>query len=626
MPSLSLGIGIGVTFGGGGTPGGTLPLAGWTYRREITIDNTGNASALTDYQVSIALTSANMDFTHAESDGSDLRITDADGETIIPYFIEAYDSGAETATIWVKVPSIPASSEKTIYLYYGNASAQPFDVPPIGMFTKTGAELWSSPAGPIENMVFDPATSKYWALSTNFTSNGIGLFSAADPLGTWTVENAQIIDTGDTEGSPCLYRHTDGTWYMYYGKKVAGLAVIYYATASAPDGTWTTHETTPLISADNASWRALEPFVDLASNGTFYMTYMQDSSGNVGSGEKCYLATATNPAGPWTKQGLIIDFGPSGSYDATLTADPFWVEFGGLFYVFYAASGAADGSHPWRSAYVTTPDWATFKRGNLVLGPGNEGGFDDYNNWRGGIVRRGDIWYFPYGASSGIAGSTYRAGMAWMSAKSTAQGYPADQVLELFDDFAGSALKSHFRHSDTSGTVSVSGGTCTITVGGNLVAQVVSAQEWAHGYIMETSVRHVNADGSGNRATEVGFSNIARTAFARLYDFNTGFWKKETLSGGTSNLTDMAQAIDAASFHTHSVWRESASSVRFKNDNNAFEQVAVTGSITGFTLPAWFLSFQGPVGGTTSLIINWVRVRKYSSPDPATSVGSEATA
>lgn len=97
-------------------------LAGWRYYRKIIVTNS-SSTALTNYQIKVSLDNTNFDFSKAKSDGSDIRFTDDDGTTLLKYWIEAYDSSGETATVWVKVPSIPASSTKTIYLYYGNASA-----------------------------------------------------------------------------------------------------------------------------------------------------------------------------------------------------------------------------------------------------------------------------------------------------------------------------------------------------------------------------------------------------------------------------------------------------------------------------------------------------------------------
>jgi len=56
------------------------------------------------------------------TDCGDIRFTDSDGTTLLNYWLE---SGCNTAStkIWVKVPEIPASSNKTIYVYYGNSEA-----------------------------------------------------------------------------------------------------------------------------------------------------------------------------------------------------------------------------------------------------------------------------------------------------------------------------------------------------------------------------------------------------------------------------------------------------------------------------------------------------------------------
>jgi hypothetical protein len=53
----------------------------------------------------------------ARLDYGDIRFTDSDGSTLLNYWQEA------DGRFWVKVPSIPASSTKTIYVYYGNPSA-----------------------------------------------------------------------------------------------------------------------------------------------------------------------------------------------------------------------------------------------------------------------------------------------------------------------------------------------------------------------------------------------------------------------------------------------------------------------------------------------------------------------
>jgi hypothetical protein len=94
----------------------------WGYRKSIIITNSGS-SALTDYQVNVTLDTASLiSAGKMRSDCGDIRFTDSDGSTLLNYWLESGCNSASTK-IWVKVPSIPASSTKTIYVYYGNPSA-----------------------------------------------------------------------------------------------------------------------------------------------------------------------------------------------------------------------------------------------------------------------------------------------------------------------------------------------------------------------------------------------------------------------------------------------------------------------------------------------------------------------
>ncbi len=106
----------------GGESGGTPGLPGWKYYRPIYItERTG--TTLTYYQVKIVLTPDNFDYSHVNSDGSDIRFLDSDNRTQLPYWIEKWDYGG-TSIIWVKIPIIPGGSTKVIYMYYGNPDAE----------------------------------------------------------------------------------------------------------------------------------------------------------------------------------------------------------------------------------------------------------------------------------------------------------------------------------------------------------------------------------------------------------------------------------------------------------------------------------------------------------------------
>ena len=92
--------------------------AAFRYRRKITVTEQSGEN-LANYQVCIELDGSNFDFSHAKEDGGDIRFTDENGN-LLDYWIEEWDGASENARIWVKVPSIPASSSVEIWMYYGN--------------------------------------------------------------------------------------------------------------------------------------------------------------------------------------------------------------------------------------------------------------------------------------------------------------------------------------------------------------------------------------------------------------------------------------------------------------------------------------------------------------------------
>lgn len=63
-------------------------------------------------------------FQKVKSDGSDIRLTDSDGTTELPYWLDSFNnsSTAKNYKIWTKIPSVP-NGTKDIYKYYGNSSA-----------------------------------------------------------------------------------------------------------------------------------------------------------------------------------------------------------------------------------------------------------------------------------------------------------------------------------------------------------------------------------------------------------------------------------------------------------------------------------------------------------------------
>ncbi len=96
----------------------------WPQRIPIEINNVNNPETLIDYQIwfvfnSSALVSAGK----LDQNGTSIRITDEDGKTLLPFWIESWNLVSSTGSkVWVRVPTIPADSKKYIYMYIRNTS------------------------------------------------------------------------------------------------------------------------------------------------------------------------------------------------------------------------------------------------------------------------------------------------------------------------------------------------------------------------------------------------------------------------------------------------------------------------------------------------------------------------
>jgi len=94
------------------------------YRIALTIDNTTNVADLNNFQINITIDNTQVDFWNTiENDGRSILFTDSDESTQLDFWVERFYFAGQTAMIWIEIPLIPASAEKTVYLYFGNTSA-----------------------------------------------------------------------------------------------------------------------------------------------------------------------------------------------------------------------------------------------------------------------------------------------------------------------------------------------------------------------------------------------------------------------------------------------------------------------------------------------------------------------
>ena len=97
-------------------------VVGWLHGLRVVIHNPSSVP-LVNYTVHIVLGADNLtsDYLSSALFGKDIRVLDAEGNKI-PFWVYYYDVNVPIIEMWVKVPSIPAGGNATIYIYY---DAQP---------------------------------------------------------------------------------------------------------------------------------------------------------------------------------------------------------------------------------------------------------------------------------------------------------------------------------------------------------------------------------------------------------------------------------------------------------------------------------------------------------------------
>lgn len=90
----------------------------WNYKREIKVKE-NSATNLINYSTLIYVNYSKDTGSHAQVDFDDLRFVNADEDTELGYWIEN-KTDSNFAWVWVKVPTLTASINNTIYMYYGN--------------------------------------------------------------------------------------------------------------------------------------------------------------------------------------------------------------------------------------------------------------------------------------------------------------------------------------------------------------------------------------------------------------------------------------------------------------------------------------------------------------------------
>ena len=622
---------------------------GWDFRRPVEIPHPCGIGELTDFQVQVTLDDS-FDFSQALPDGNDLRVTDSDGMTPIPFWIEEWDSPGMTASIWIKVPSIPLAGT-TIYLYYGNPSppGPPIpdlvEVPPIGPWDDHA----DNPIVPIgdpgggsgllaENIIYDDVTGHYWLVFAVYRGgSSVGLAWSDDPADPTAWNWQGIVIT--SANAPHLIEH-GGIWYIFYADKAnfggspyPSSRPISVATSASVGGPYTYAATVLTSTLPWEAARVDEPYVFQRNDGKWILVYMGDAGGTT---ELIGYASADDIMGPYTKfaGNPCIDFGPPGSIDAGTVADPWVVEFYGTYYIGYTVSSTK--SSPWRTSYVTTDDWITFTKSNeIILDLGPPGAWDERDAFRGAVTRFGDTYYFPYtGKYASGSPSGYIMGIATQPAFMPEVPPPIndpDSVFEFFDCFEDEDLdtsKWTVIYTGTGHTTEVSGGILTITAQAGGYVRMWGSTYIGTGTLLEARARNLDAGlnpGSveTNTAGEIGYSGSNFNNIIRVMDYpDLQKYTIQAAAGGvTSGYTDTLVDFDTA-WHTYRIFRTATGTAEFQIDENTPQSLG-SPYVPTIGLRPWLMSYARNPALQNQFQVDCIRVRKYCGADPVVELGEE---
>ncbi|MEV4754340.1 glycoside hydrolase family 43 protein [Micromonospora sp. NPDC049559] len=212
----------------------------------------------------------------------------------------------------------------------------------IATFGWAGADAWASEVEPRNGRY-------YWYTSVNGNGPGwmdIGVAVGDSPLGPFTDAKGGPLVSDSTPNSsglnidPTVFTDDDGQAYLYWGGYWGVRAARLKPNMIELDG--------PVVTPSGLTnfWEAPWMF---KRNGLYYLMYAaNDTNGCVTSSSyACQrYATATNPMGPWTQRGVVLDRVSSTTNHAGV------VQFDGQWYMVYHTADAPGGGNFRRSVAV----------------------------------------------------------------------------------------------------------------------------------------------------------------------------------------------------------------------------------------------------------------------------------
>jgi MSHA biogenesis protein MshQ len=118
-----------------------------------------------------------------KSDGTDILFTASDGTTKLDHELELYNSTTGQVIAWVRIPTLSASADTSIYIYYGNAAASNQQNP---------TEVWDTNFKLVQHLKESSGTTT--ADSTSNGNSGTKVSATSPSATTGQIDGAQSFN------------------------------------------------------------------------------------------------------------------------------------------------------------------------------------------------------------------------------------------------------------------------------------------------------------------------------------------------------------------------------------------------------------------------------------------------
>ena len=544
------------------------------YKVPITIQ--GHTQNLNDYQVKINITNPEIISKIARIDAGDIRffereVSDPYTETQgkLPYWVEKFDKTTNELVVWIKV-NLTANTPKTVYMYYGRADVESesngdavFEF--FDDFEDRDLSDWTSPDS--STLCNFSIRSGYLVHIDRDAVNGCTLYRGKP----WTAD--EIILEFD-----------------YYEANIGG-SLNYWFFGGGVDADYDPHIWTDNDYSPVGDFDFQHPEGTKITTGYFDKWYHIKMKVNYTSSNIDFVIDGTTYAGfsfsrTSSKAGIRIRSGGGDTGERHIDNIKIYK------YTSPEPTATTGTSSQIISSRVKIPYWIENK---------SDG------EWA-------YVWIkVPYIKAN--ANTTVYLYYGNPSAVNESNG---DAVFEFFDDFEGTALDTSKWDVDTqagymdgsASTFPLNNGEITISSGG-----IYSKKLFNYGYAFKVRLKQT-AQGYGGYSG-LGFLNPStNTDWTGTYaNYRVAFWQVDG-NPYIAGIDGNAQQLSATVLNKYYLWYGAwdFSETKFKRDS---ELVTITDSIDHNNRFGIYAEYWNAY---TEVVVDYVFIRKYSSPEPTASV------